>query len=489
MGTGHIMRCLALAQAWQDAGGNAVFAMAQSTPGIEARLRSEGVTLHVIQQVPGSADDAESVSEAAHTCGVKWVVVDGYHFGVDYQRILRNAGVKVLMIDDTGSAEDYSADLVLNQNVHASAEMYESCGDNTRLLLGSRYALLRREFASQHKFRRDIPEVGRNVLVTLGGSDPENVTSKVIAALGLIESPELEVVVIAGGSNSHLESLRAAATNSARSILLLSNVSNMAEWMIWADVAVSAAGSTCWEICRLGLPSVLLDIAPNQAPIAAELHRLGAAVHISNATASPMTIAASLRELILSKERRAAISEKAVRLVDGRGAQRVVTAIRSHGLRVRAVGQEDCRLLWEWANDPAVRSASFSQAPIPWENHQAWFADKMNDPNSLMFIAEDEQGRPIGQFRLDRRSPGTGEVAISIASDARGAGYGTRLIELGVSEIFSTTGIARLLAYIRPENQASIRSFEGAGFNRQNETRVKGCSAIEYVRDRDEQST
>jgi UDP-2,4-diacetamido-2,4,6-trideoxy-beta-L-altropyranose hydrolase len=466
IGTGHVMRCLALAQAWQDAGGDAVFVMAQSTPAIEERLREYAVTIETFQQVPGSVEDAQASIEAARACGAKWIVVDGYQFGADYQKGLKKAGLKVLFVDDTGHAEHYLADLVLNQNAHAIAEMYRSRGGNTRLLLGPRYALLRREFASQRNFRREIPAIGRKVLVTMGGSDPENLTSRVIEALTLIEMPELEAVVVAGGSNPHLESLRAATARLGAGVRLLSNVDNMAEWMIWADVAVSAAGTICWEMCLLGLPSLLIDIAPNQTPVAEKLHRLGAAIHFGNAAnAVPKTIAASLQELILSKESRATISRKAAELVDGRGAERVVEAIRGHGLRVRAVEQKDCRLLWEWANDPVVRQASFHSAPILWDEHWEWFTNKLQDPKSVMYIGENCAGVPVGHVRFNL-DPERAVISVVVAPEFRGKGWGRELIWFSMRTLILAGFTGRIEAFVKPDNQASIRLFESTGFRK-----------------------
>jgi RimJ/RimL family protein N-acetyltransferase len=172
-------------------------------------------------------------------------------------------------------------------------------------------------------------------------------------------------------------------------------------------------------------------------------------------------------------------------LVDGKGAQRVVCAIQTSTLRLRPVEERDCRLLWEWANDPVVRAASFSQAPIPWEDHQAWFKGKMNDGNSLILIGENEQGRAIGQFRFDSRSSEDGDIDVSLAPEARGAGYGSVLIDLGVRKIFERTGTQRVHAFIRPENQASMRAFERAGFARLGDEQVKGHTAIHYIRTRD----
>src|SRR6516225_1000484 len=147
MGTGHVMRCLALAQAWQDAGGEVAFAMAEATPSIEARLRIARAQIVRLQVAAGSEDDAACTLDAARRHGAGWVVVDGYQFNSDYASSLQSGRLKVLQIDDNGEAGPPSADLVLNQHLHASEALYQSRAPQTRLLLGTRYVLLRREFA------------------------------------------------------------------------------------------------------------------------------------------------------------------------------------------------------------------------------------------------------------------------------------------------------------------------------------------------------
>src|SRR5580700_5750193 len=136
IGTGHVMRCLALAQAWEDAGGRAIFAMAQTTPAVEGRLRNEGFEVARVSAQVGSAADAEETAELAHQRGASWVVVDSYEFGAEYQASLKSRGMKVLFIDDNGHAAHYLADLVLNQNAHAIEELYRNRELSTKLLLG-----------------------------------------------------------------------------------------------------------------------------------------------------------------------------------------------------------------------------------------------------------------------------------------------------------------------------------------------------------------
>ena len=112
--------------------------------------------------------------------------MDGYRFDSEYQRNLKNAGLKLLFVDDLGQCEHYFADLVLDQNVHASEKMYQRREPYTRLLLGSGYAMLRREFQAMREWRREIPAVGRTLLITMGGSDPDNFTLRLIKALAKI---------------------------------------------------------------------------------------------------------------------------------------------------------------------------------------------------------------------------------------------------------------------------------------------------------------
>src|SRR5271169_5127044 len=169
-GTGHVMRCLALAQAWHDGGGRAVFAMADATPAVEERLQSEGFEVTRLVVRVGSVADAEETAKLAHQHNASWAVVDGYGFGAEYQANLKSRGLKVLFIDDNGHAGHYSADLVLNQNVYAEEAPYRSRGLSTKLLLGPRFAMLRREFAAWREWRRENPAIVRKVLVTMGGS-------------------------------------------------------------------------------------------------------------------------------------------------------------------------------------------------------------------------------------------------------------------------------------------------------------------------------
>jgi UDP-2,4-diacetamido-2,4,6-trideoxy-beta-L-altropyranose hydrolase len=324
MGTGHLMRCLALAQAHQEMGGRIIFAMAIKTLG--ERLESEGMEIVYLSVVPGSVEDAKTTANLAQDLGCNWVVVDGYHFSAEYQDILKNTGVKLLFIDDGGHASHYYADWVLNQNIYAREALYPSCETYTQLLLGTRYALLRREFWSWRGWQRKMPQKASKILVTLGGGDPDNVTGKVIQALQQIDSEMLDVTVVVGGANPHYEQLKFACQKLRFPIRFERNVTHMPELMARADVAVTAGGGTCWELAFLGLPSLILIVAENQRAIASKLGEKETAINLGwHENASAEEIARATAHLLERVQTRATMCQLGQELVDGWGAFRVLS--------------------------------------------------------------------------------------------------------------------------------------------------------------------
>ncbi|HVS39009.1 MAG TPA: UDP-2,4-diacetamido-2,4,6-trideoxy-beta-L-altropyranose hydrolase, partial [Gemmataceae bacterium] len=267
MGTGHLMRCLALAQAWQDAGGETTFLTACRLDSLNSRLEQEGIQVLPLAAEPGSDADACETYETAHRLAAGWVVLDGYHFSAAFQAQVRRNGVRVLAVDDYGHTDHYAADLVLNQNLHAREELYHNREQYTRLLLGTRFALLRREFRKWRGWKREAPDVARKVLVTLGGSDPDNVTLHAIEALQALDWPGLEAVIVVGANNPHMEELESAVAGGESRIRLCANIADMADRMAWADVAIAAGGTTTWERALMALPSLVMILADNQREV------------------------------------------------------------------------------------------------------------------------------------------------------------------------------------------------------------------------------
>jgi UDP-2,4-diacetamido-2,4,6-trideoxy-beta-L-altropyranose hydrolase len=486
MGTGHVMRMIALAQAWRDDGGDAVFLCAGITPALEQRIRDEKLQLEKFAVAPGTRDDLVAASaavsrHAADGCFVA-VALDGYQFNADFQFGLKQTGCRLLVVDDYGHCDHYHADWVLNQNISACEEIYSKRAIDTGLLLGPKFALLRREFMAKRVAAHVGPDKARKLLVTLGGADADNVTKKVIDALA---GTGLEVCVAVGGSNPHLPSLREAAEDVSRGatkVDLVVNSNDMPQLIAWADMAVAAGGSTSWELAYLGVPALFILLAPNQQKNALELERQGFGICLGDHSKLDIHL---LREALdrLSGDAglRAAFAARGREIVDGLGARRVVSLLsNADGIDLRPVSEVDFRVIWEWANDPATRANSFDSAAIPWEQHREWCQSKMNDARCSFWIASNHDLEQVGVVRFDCEH-GEVTISLSVAPHARGMGYGRKIIESACDRVFQSSAANLVRALIKPTNKASIKAFERAGFHRDVGTRVKGQPAEQYL--------
>lgn len=326
IGIGHLMRCLALAQQWLVSGGEAIFLSHCEGPALRQLIESAGISfLPVAQPYPDTAD-SQTMLSALERIAPDWVVLDGYQFDTAYQRDIRRAGARLLVVDDMAHLPFYYADLLLNQNINADQLTYHIESDAT-LLAGSRYALLRPEFLAWRNWKREIPKKACKLLVAMGGSDRDNVTLKVIEALLQLKDPSIAVRIVVGPANPHLQVLRDTIGGST-GLQLLTSVTDMPTLMAWADLAISAGGSTCWELAFMGLPSLVVVLADNQRGIAETLEASGIAANLGEAMPlSASEIGHAITGLINSRAKRTEMSELGRQLIDGRGAERAVAAI------------------------------------------------------------------------------------------------------------------------------------------------------------------
>lgn len=308
MGTGHVMRMYALAEA-----APAVFVSARLDDALAARLAAVGARVERIDVEPGSEADAAATVSIAERAGARWICSDGYVFADVYQRVVAASPLRHLLVDDYGHADVYCADWVLNTNAYANDTFYADRAEHTRLMLGPKYTLLRREFLATEP--RPIP--GR-VLVTMGGADPVDATSWVLDALARID---VDAEVVVGPANPR-------AYVSAGRVRVVGPVEDMAPRMAEASLAIAAAGTTTYELCHLGVPTILTVLADNQVRVAAALHAAGAAVDVGWHRARDAAALADLvRSLLDDEPRRVALGATARKWVDGRGVERVMMAL------------------------------------------------------------------------------------------------------------------------------------------------------------------
>jgi len=493
MGTGHVMRCIALAQSWQDHGGKVTFLTHCESASIQQRIRQEGFDFIPIETPHPDPNDLTKtlsiLSNSTSPTNASLLVLDGYHFTPEYQKAIRDAGIRLLVIDDMNHLSDYHADIILNQNIHAPTLKYSS-DESTVLLLGCKYVLLRREFIKYRNWKREIPEIAKKILVTMGGSDPNNVTLKVVRALNRLNHLDLEVKIVAGTANLNISSLEKELHLSPFNCELLCDVNNMPELMAWADIAISSAGSTCWELAFAGTSSLVITIADNQKEVGEGLEKMGMIKYLGYyKNLSSAEFKKELELFIKNHNERRNVAQRLQGLVDGRSMERIIEIIdfiksKSYFIepKIRQADYDDVEHIWRIANDPRVRSNSFNSDPIPWNEHVHWFNEKLKSPFNVYWVLD--IGGIIGaQVRFEKIRSETAEVHFSVLPPFRGKNIASRMINHTFSESCKRLSTSKIKGILFVENARALKVFEKSSFTKTKKEIVKGknCYVFERV--------
>ena len=504
IGTGHVMRTLALGQAWKRIGGSVAFVAGELPSGLIARIQAENFDIYRLDSSNCDAGDARETAEIASSLNADWIATDGYRFDDAYQSILLESNCRLMVIDDYQHAKHENADLIVNQNAYADPACYRITSQ-AKTLTGPSFALLRNEFTAnsieqsiftntgQPPSNKHIVKQARRVLVTFGGEDTDNWTLKALKVLSDLNRKQLIVDCVVGACYQHGSELEVFKKTANMSLRIHRNVDHMSALMHRVDVAISAGGSTCYELARCGVPTIVASIADNQIPVAMALSKRGVMISIDEAgTVAPIRntdpmkrLAKSVRRLLNDYETRKTMSELGTELVDGNGGHRIATQMASMLYSFRSARNEDAELLWQWRNDPEVRSVSFTQNVIPLESHRNWLAKRLAGTDSTIWIVEDQSRRPVGQIRFDHLDD-AGVISIILDQTIRGSGLGRHLISQGCQTFFDSTTAREIIAQIKPGNVASERAFRGAGFVSIQPIIVDGKIANQFVLPRSE---
>jgi RimJ/RimL family protein N-acetyltransferase len=255
--------------------------------------------------------------------------------------------------------------------------------------------------------------------------------------------------------------------------------------MWWADLAIAAAGSVCWELTYVGVPIIPLILSRNQIMVAQQLAKAAVAncVDTTN-SALPDFFVDDISAIAANSGKRALQIQTGQKLVDGEGCSRVVAAIKGNQIRLRLALESDAELIWKWANDPETRSASFSTESISWDNHLQWFNDQLGNPNSLILLGFDEEDHPIGlvRFEITEHSCIQSE---NLNPDFRGQGFGWKLLQTACKIYFTRFNVQEIHGFIKKGNIASSKTAQKAGFQKTGTQIVKGSIADHYILTRD----
>ena len=293
MGTGHVMRCLALAQALKDNKVNVEFICRKHKGSLIDKIRSNRLNVHELEVLEEADDklahshwlgatqqqDADDCIEMLKSEKIDWLIVDHYALDEQWQKKLKPYYEKLMVIDDLADRK-HQCDILLDQNFGRSLQDYkELVPTSSKLLMGSKYALLRPEFEKyrQYSLNRRKNEKFKKLLVNMGGTDTDNITGKVIERLQIAKLPkDVEITIVMGKTAPHLSNIITSVNKLPYGSEVKVDVDNMAELMANADIAIGASGATTWERCCLGLPTIQLVTAHNQEFIASKLNKINA---------------------------------------------------------------------------------------------------------------------------------------------------------------------------------------------------------------------
>lgn len=353
IGTGHVMRCLTLANALRERGAECVF-VCRSHRGhlleLIAQHGHQGLALPAVEcggrpRFPGTAHDhwlgTDWVTDAQDTQrtlrtslgagALDWMVVDHYALGANWEEVMYPFARRLMVIDDLADRE-HTCDLLLDQNLGRTADDYRDLlKGNAITMLGPYFALLRPEFAAfrEKSLRRRETKIQlQRLLITMGGVDKDNATGQVLESLkSCILPADLHISVVMGLHAPWLKQVRNQAEQMPRRTDVLVGVNNIAQLMVDSDLAIGAAGSTSWERCCMGLPTIQLALALNQEFIARALSDAGAALMLDY-----QAIAKSLPEIInttANPGRLHAISMASREITQGQGATIIADYMRN----------------------------------------------------------------------------------------------------------------------------------------------------------------
>lgn len=351
IGTGHVMRCLTLASGLAEEGAQVQFLCRSHNGNLIDFIRRRGFEVKVLPATKSRNLQSHSISGPPHAdwlgCDwhsdaqqcqsvvshkIDWLIVDHYALDQRWEREMRTKCQNIMVIDDLADRA-HDCDLLLDQSMGRRASDYlDIVGTKTCMLLGSKYALLRPEFAEWRAtslVRRQSPKLS-HILVTMGGVDRDNFTGRILTVLGQCRLPTLEKITLVMGPHAPwLDTVIAAAAEMTIQTTVLSGVENMAELMSSCDLAIGAGGATTLERCSLGIPSVLLVIADNQLNIAKQMANVNAAFCIYDLDALETSLVAFLENFELSNNM-AMYARNSADILDGRGVTRTVKNLVRH---------------------------------------------------------------------------------------------------------------------------------------------------------------
>lgn len=326
--SGHVMRCLSIAERLRDKGCEVIFVLADVAP--KEIIVEKGFKTYILNSVWNDLNqEIDIFCKYLSDNKVETLILDTYFVTPEYLKEISKY-VKVVYIDDLKKFP-YEVDTIIHYSPFGKVEeytkLYYGFDVLPKIFCGSKYIPLRYEF--EHK-EYDVKENVTKVLITTGGTDQLNVAGKLLErVLSNVDLKMLEYHVIVGCFNKNKDNLNKIVEKS-RNVFLHENVNNISKWMRECDVAVSAGGTTLYELCSCGIPTICLEIADNQNGAIVwqqEDYMEYAGNAYKDMDLCMLNCESSLLKYMNNYELRMKRSQKEQNLVDGNGAIRIAELI------------------------------------------------------------------------------------------------------------------------------------------------------------------
>lgn len=475
IGSGHVMRCLVLADELKRNGYEIVFACSPLEGDMRSFIVERGFEVATLPKPRKNvlpthdadyhswlqkdiSDDAKDFVESIRTADL--VITDHYAIEKEWQTVVIDAlKCRMIAIDDL--ARYHQADLVLDQTLGRARVAYSDCA--ARVLVGSQYALLHPSFSRNREqaLSRQLLNSAPKILVSMGGVDKPNATLKVLEALQ--DHSNTEFTVLLSPRAPHFKLVQTWC-ESKPNITHLEFVSDMASLMLNHDIAIGAPGTTSWERACLGLPNIVVPLAENQNMICQQLVSHNAAIKIELQDI-PARLNIEYKRLIEQWDQ---FKSANLALCDGRGVKRVVYEIdqilspSAASISLEYATKSDISLIYQWQCHPNTRKHALTKAIPTWDEHQAWMSKKLQSVGDYFYmVVERESGQSVGAIRLDRKFVGNYLVSIFVEPTNYGRGIASKALD-AIDHIHPDI---TLHATVLKANLASQKLFHKAGYS------------------------
>ena len=481
IGTGHFMRCLALLEELNDQLSQldikltVSFISVETTTFCEAELLEKGFNLVKLSSNSQfeMEQDSKSTEKTLELLGHQHLlIVDSYAIQDPwYSQKIKTYCDKILVIDDLAN-RTHSCDFLLDQTLDTDGKRYNKLvPKDCNLLTGKLYMLLRNDFLKWREkalLKRKNTTVIKELFINMGGSDTEHLNRLVIEAIyqvnQILKCPINAILVIP--SNSSSLSFFEAFSKDNPWLKVITDAKNMSQLMYQADIAIGASGSSAWERCCLGLPTLAVELADNQALVLDKLSSKGAIINLGKSSLlSVENIKFAISKLIGSQTLYQSMVKNAAACCDGRGTKRALKVLNLSSVYLKVASEQDKQVLFQWQSQKVVRKYSRTNHKISFEEHCQWYEQVLKDPTRHLYIITerwaDKSEVPVGMLRLDKQEQSY-EVSILIDPSQHGRGLAEQTL-YSIPEKFKSH---KIKATVHPENQASQTLFSKAGFKR-----------------------